>query len=164
VLAFEEKPRSPKSTLVSTGVSLLPAPHLPLLVEFAKTHPDNIGGVFEEYLRRGIPVEFRAYTEPWFDIGSFESYLEATRVLVGERLLLGPDASSRDTQTEGSVVLGRKSVVRGSTLRNVILFEHCTVEDCVLEDCILDDHCTLRGIDLRRQMLREGTVLEREEE
>jgi len=161
VAAFEEKPAQPKSSLVSTGLSILPAAHLPVVVEYAKAKPDNVGGIFEEFLRRGVLVEFRAFKEPWFDIGSFEAYLEATRVLVGNRVLLGQGATCPETETEGSVVLGNHSIVRHSTLRNVILFEHCTVEDCVLTDCILDDHCALKGIDLSKQMLREGTVLRR---
>ncbi|MDD4627832.1 MAG: NDP-sugar synthase [Candidatus Peribacteraceae bacterium] len=161
VEAFEEKPLKPRSTLVSTGCSVIPAPLLPTLVEFARERPDNLGGIFEEFLRRGIPVEFRAYTDLWFDIGSFEAYLEANRALVGDKLLLGKDATSERTDTHGTVVLGQRSVVRDSTLSNVVLFENCTVEDCVLEDCILDDHCTLKGIDLNGQMLREGTVLTR---
>lgn len=161
VAAFEEKPLEPQSTLVSTGLSILPAAHLPVVMEYAKAKPDNVGGIFEEFLRRGIPVEFRAFSEPWFDIGSFDAYLEATRALVGDRVLLGHNAACTETGTEGSVVLGNHSVVRHSTLRNVILFEHCTVENCVLVDCILDDHCALRGIDLSAQMLREGTILRR---
>lgn len=161
VEAFEEKPAQPRSTLVSTGISVLPAGTLPVLVAFAKAHPDNVGGIFEEFLRRGITVEFRAFSEPWFDIGSFETYLEATSLLVGNRVLLGRGAECMETATEGSVVLGDHSIVRKSTLRNVILFNQCRVEDCILEDCILDDRCELIGIDLRRQMLREGTVLRR---
>jgi len=161
VAAFEEKPAQPKSSLVSTGLSILPAAHLSTVTKYAKSKPDNVGGIFEEFLRRKIPVEFRAYKEPWFDIGSFEAYLEATRVLVGDRVLLEKGATCSETETEGSVVLGKHSVVRNSTLRNVILFEHCTVEDCTLTDCILDDHCALKGIDLSAQMLREGTILRR---
>ncbi len=161
VAAFEEKPAAPKSALVSTGLSMLPAVHLPVVIAFAKARPDNVGGIFEEFLRRAVPVEFRAYQEPWFDIGSFDAYLQATRALVGNRVLLEEGAQCSDTTTEGSVVLGNHSIVRHSTLRNVILFEHCTVEDCVLTDCILDNHCTLKGIDLSAQMLREGTMLRR---
>ncbi|OIO55745.1 hypothetical protein AUJ46_00420 [Candidatus Peregrinibacteria bacterium CG1_02_54_53] len=161
VAAFEEKPAHPQSSLVSTGLSVLPAIHLPIVEEYARQKPDNVGGIFEEFLRKGIPVEFRAYTEPWFDIGSFEAYLEATRILVGNRVHLGHGAACEKTTAEGPVVLGNHSVVRNATLRNVIMFEHCTVEDCVLTDCILDDHCVLKGIDLSRQMLREGTILER---
>lgn len=161
VAAFEEKPTQPKSSLVSTGLSILPASQLPTVIAYARIKPDNVGGIFEEFLRRGVPVEFRAFAEPWFDIGSFEAYLEATRALADGNVLLGHGAVCTATTTEGAVVLGNHSVVRNSTLRNVILFEHCTVEDCVLTDCILDDHCSLKGIDLSRQMLREGTVLRR---
>lgn len=161
VAAFEEKPAHPKSSLVSTGLSLLPAAHLPVIVEYARAKPDNVGGIFEEFLRRSVAVEYKAFSEPWFDIGSFEAYLEATRVLVANRVLLGKEAAFTQTETAGSVVVGDHSVVRNATLTNVILFEHCIVEDCVLSDCILDDHCHLRGIDLTRQMLREGTILRR---
>ncbi|MDD5750963.1 MAG: NDP-sugar synthase [Candidatus Peribacteraceae bacterium] len=159
VEAFEEKPSQPRSTLVSTGVSVLPAAHLPTAVEHAKEKPDNIGGLFEEFLRQNIPVEFRAFTEPWFDIGSFESYLAANSAIVGEKLLQAENTTCENTQTHGTVVVGRHSAVRRSTLTNVILFENCTVEDCILENCILDDHCAVTSIDLKGQMLREGTVL-----
>jgi glucose-1-phosphate thymidylyltransferase len=159
IQAFEEKPAHPKSTLVSTGCSVIPHEHLPILVAYAAGHPDNVGGIFEEFLRKGIPVEFRAYTEPWFDIGSFDSYLEATRALVGEHVIRGQNAECHETETRGSVVIGKGSRVRHSSLKDVILFEDCTVEDCVLENCILDDHCTLKSIDLTGKMLREGTVL-----
>jgi len=161
VQSFEEKPAHPKSTLVSTGCSIIPKEYLSVLVEFSETHPDNIGGIFEEFLRRNIPVEFCAYTEPWFDIGSFDAYLEATRALVGEQVLLGPEAQCQETKTRGSIVIGKKSRVNNSSLTNVIIFEGCSVDDCILENCILDNNCTLKGVDLTNKMLREQTVLTR---
>ncbi len=159
VQAFEEKPAQPRSTLVSTGCSVIPSTHLPVVVEYAKGKPDNIGGLFEEFLRRNIPVEFRAFTEPWFDIGSFEAYLEANRAIVGDKMLQAENTECSNVETHGTVVVGKHSSVRNSTLTDVILFENCSVEDCILENCILDDHCKLTGIDLKGQMLREGTVL-----
>ncbi|MEI8230202.1 MAG: NDP-sugar synthase [Candidatus Peregrinibacteria bacterium] len=162
VEAFEEKPEKPRSTLVSTGCSVIPAQYLPLIVSFAQQKPDNVGGIFEEFLRQHIPVEFRAYTDPWFDIGSFHAYLEATLALVGEQVLLGEGAEISHSSSSGSVVLGKGSRVVDCELRNVILFDDCLVENCVLEDCILDNHCRLRGVDLTRKMLREGTELWRD--
>jgi len=50
ISAFEEKPKEPSSTIVSTGCSILPESSLPVLVEYAKEHPDNVGGIFEEFL------------------------------------------------------------------------------------------------------------------
>ena len=161
VTGFQEKPADPKSTLVSTGCYVLPAESLPALVSYAKEHPDNIGGIFEEFLSKGMEVECVSFAEPWFDIGSFEAYREATKSLVGERVLRGEQVLDRETQFHGSIVLGNHSKVARSSLTNVVLFENCEVEDCVLENCIVDDDCILRGVDLSGKMLRAGSRLVR---
>jgi glucose-1-phosphate thymidylyltransferase len=160
VMAFEEKPSNPKSTLISTGCSILPASVLPILTTFAKKHPDNVGGIFEELLRQNMPIECFTFSDPWFDIGSFDAYLEATKVLVGNLVLSEESATHENTDTEGSIVIGKGSSVNRSTLTDTVIFEDCIVEDCVLHSCILDHHCVLRGIDLTGKMLREGTNLE----
>jgi glucose-1-phosphate thymidylyltransferase len=159
VAAFEEKPKEPKSTYISTGCSIIPAALLPVLVEYSKDHADNVGGIFEEFMRRNISVNAFTFTEAWYDIGSFEAYLEATKLLVGDAVV--KDATSRfdDVQRTGSVVLGKGSDVIRSTLTNVVLFEGCFIEDCVLENCIIDDRCTLRGVELSGKMLRAETTL-----
>ena len=157
--AFEEKPSDPKTTLVSTGFSLLPASSLPLLIDFAKDHPDNVGGIFEEFLRKGKPVDCFVFEEPWFDIGSFEAYLNATKSLVGQRTIADGSASIENTNCQGTVVIGKNTNVKDCDLHNVVVFEDCNLEDCVLNDCIVDNSCTLSGIDLTGKMLREGTSL-----
>ena len=163
VSSFEEKPHNPRSTLVSTGCSLLPRSTLPILVEYAASHPDNVGGIFEEFLRQHIPIDTFLFHEPWFDIGSFDAYLEATTALVGKTVLTGEDSILENTQCSGSVVTGQCCTVRNSTLENVVLFDCCTIEDCDLRDCICDDACALKGIDLQKKMLRKGTKLIRED-
>lgn len=157
--AFEEKPRDPKTTLVSTGCSFLPASSIPILCAYAAEHPDNVGGIFEELLAKGKSVEAFIFEEPWFDIGSFEAYLAATKALVGEKALLHETAHMEDTDVRGTVVAGANVSIRKSVLENVVIFDDCTIEDCVLTDCILDTKCVLRGIDLTGKMLRSGTAL-----
>jgi glucose-1-phosphate thymidylyltransferase len=161
IVGFEEKPKEPKTTLVSTGCSIIPKELLPILVDFAREHPDNIGGIFEELLRRRIPIECFTFDQHWLDIGSFSSYLEAHRLIVGGHTLLDPGATVDRTQCEGSVSVGAGSRVTGSQIKDCIIFDHCTIENCVLRNCIIDDHCQLKGIDLDDQMLRAGTVLQR---
>lgn len=153
VTGFEEKPTEPKTTNVSTGVYILPKDYLQPLVDYAKQKPDNIGGVFEHFLNKGHEFYALSFNEPWFDIGSFEAYLEATKVLAGE-------TPSTDGNTfKGSVVIGKNSCVKNSTLTDVVAFEDCNIDDCVLERCIIDNGCHLCGIDLSGKMLREGTKL-----
>jgi glucose-1-phosphate thymidylyltransferase len=160
VSAFEEKPKDPKTTLVSTGVSVLPKDTLPHVIAHAAVKPDNVGGIFEEFLRLHIPVDCFTFNEAWFDIGSFDAYLEATRALVGDRLL-AEDAAFEDSQREGSVVLGKGTKVIQSRLRDTVVFEGCVIEDCVLEDCVIDAGCILKGADLTGKMIRAGTTLMR---
>ncbi len=162
IMAFEEKPKEPKSSLVSTGASILPRRTLPILIEFAKVKPDNVGGIFEELLRRNERIECFRFTEPWFDIGSFDAYLDATRTLVEAQCLQDGTTLVEDTLIEGSVVLGKNCIVKKSTLRDVVLFDNCTIEDCVLDNCIIDNECILKGIDVSGKMLRTGTRLIRE--
>jgi len=157
--ALEEKPQHPRTSLVSTGVSVLPAQVLPLLMDFAKGQPDNVGGIFEELLRKGQKVECFVFRESWFDVGSFEAYMEATKALVGEQLLKEDSATLEKSTCTGSVVLGKNTCITDSKLHNVVVFDDCMIEDCILRDCILDEHCTLRGIDLTGKMLRAGTTL-----
>jgi glucose-1-phosphate thymidylyltransferase len=134
-----------------------------VLREFARRKPDNMGGIFEELLAKGRRVECFRFTEPWFDVGSFEAYLDATRALVGARMLMADGASFTESSTDGAVVVGKGSSVRNCTLRDTVVFEGCVLEDCVLERCIVDDGCRLLRADLTGKMLRKGTVLERKE-
>ncbi|MBI3336917.1 NDP-sugar synthase [Candidatus Peregrinibacteria bacterium] len=158
VTGFEEKPIQPKTTLINTGASVLPSHILPILTEWAISHPDNIGGIFEELLRRKQHIECFRFSEPWFDIGSFDTYLEATTTLVGDNII-SSGSISPDSKIEGSVVIGSHSQVIKSNLHNVVLFENCHITDCVLENCIIDDNSTLSHVDLTHKMIREGTIL-----
>jgi len=159
VKAFEEKPKEPKSSLVSTGCTIIPASALPVLMAYAKEHPDNVGGIFEEFLCKGMTVDCFQFTDPWFDIGTFDSYLEATKAMVGDRVLLGTDARMEQSQSEHSVVVGKGSEVIKSTLKNTVIFDDCFIEECTLENCILDNRCVLRGVDLQNKMIRADTTI-----
>lgn len=163
VEAFEEKPAEPKTTLVSTGCAILPKATLPILLDFAARKPDNMGGIFEEFRAKGMAVDCFTFAEPWFDVGSFDAYLEATRRLVGAKVELGEGAVCENCVCEGAVVIGAGSVVRDCRLKDTVVFERGVIEDCVLEDCIIDDDCRLLRTDLRGKMLRVGTKLERQE-
>ncbi|MEM4217832.1 MAG: sugar phosphate nucleotidyltransferase, partial [Candidatus Methanomethylicaceae archaeon] len=75
VIKFEEKPKEPKSLLVSTGIYVLPWRSLFRVHEYLNegNPPDPIGK-FVEWLTKTERVygfKFKGY---WYDIGSHESY------------------------------------------------------------------------------------------
>lgn len=160
VTSFEEKPLHPKSTIVSTGWWILPKAVLPVLVEYAMTHPDNVGGIFEECLRRGIQVDCFVFSELWKDIGSFEAYMALHREVVGEHVLADRSAKiSPECQLSGSIDIASRSTIEKSELTDCIVFPGCTIRNCVLHRCVIDEGCTLEGVDLTEKMIRAGTVL-----
>lgn len=160
VVSFEEKPAKPKSTIVSTGFSVLPKSTLPILREYAAKHPDNIGGIFEEFLRRKMPVDCFVFQGLWKDIGSFEAYLALHREIVGERVIAHQSVVlSHDSILKGAVDLGPKARIEKSVLTDCIVFGETTIRDCVLTRCILDEGCVLEGVDLTDKMIRAGTIL-----
>ena len=160
VVSFEEKPLHPKSTFVSTGWWFLPKSCLTVLKEHAISHPDNVGGVFEEFLRRDLKVDCYVFDGRWRDIGSFESYMSIHREIVGERAIVDPGSSIlAGTELMGSIVIGPNVKIEKSILRDCIVFGKTTILDSVLEGCIIDENCTLESIDLTDKMLRAGTVL-----
>lgn len=160
VRSFEEKPLHPKSTIVSTGWWVLPKSSLPVLQSFARSHPDNVGGIFEEFLKRGRPVDCFVFQEIWKDIGSFESYLALHRELVGERVIAHASATIDSASVlRGSVDLGAEVKIERSTLTDCIVFGDTLIQDSVLKRCIIDTGSKLSGIDLHDQMIRAKTVL-----
>lgn len=160
VTSFEEKPLHPKSTIVGTGWWVLPRSMLPVLCEYATKNPDNVGGVFEEFLRRNIPVDCFIFSELWKDIGSFEAYMSLHRELIGEKILAHASASySQDSQLLGAIDLGPKTEIKKSLLTDCIFFGKTEINDCVLTRCIIDEDCELSGVDLTDKMLRAGTIL-----
>ena len=162
--SFVEKPQEPPSRIVSTGCIVFPKEILRILVQYAGKHPDNMGGILDHCIHdQKMEVDYVQFDAPWFDIGSYDAYLEATRALVlPGKPVIHPTASIDEESRKkitGSIVIGAGTVVTHSSLEDTILFDNCRVTDCVLERCILDNDCRLHGIDLTGKMLRSGTIL-----
>ncbi len=71
--AFEEKPKKPKSALISTAVYFLTREDLAELRRYIEegNSPDNLGD-FIRYLITDRNIYGYVFRENWFDIGSFE--------------------------------------------------------------------------------------------
>lgn len=160
IIGFEEKPLQPKSTLISTGASIIPRAYLPVLQEYAAIKPDNIGGIFEELLAREVVIYNTTPSGDWFDIGSFWAYLEATNCLLHNQ----PQSADLDqihhSRLEGATVIGEDVVVQDCILKNTVVFGNCVLTNCILEDCVIDTGCTLSNIDLTGKMIRAHSRLE----
>lgn len=69
VIRLDEKPAEPTSSIIATGVYILPRGIFPLLSRYcAECKRDNLGG-FIAHLLDSHEVRAYPFTEPWIDIG-----------------------------------------------------------------------------------------------
>jgi glucose-1-phosphate thymidylyltransferase len=78
VLGFEEKPKNPKTSLIGICSYCIPAHSLRLLPQYVREgNPCEGPAYFFEWLARKDKGYAVIETEPWFDVGSFESLASA---------------------------------------------------------------------------------------
>lgn len=78
VVEFEEKPASPKSTLISTGIYYFPKNKLSFIKEYVKIQDKlDAPGYYISWLSKKDKVYGIAFKEDWYDIGNIESYNKA---------------------------------------------------------------------------------------
>ena len=78
VTDFEEKPKEPKSTLISTGIYYFPKDKVAFINEYVKIQNKlDAPGHYIGWLARRDKVYGFDFTEDWYDIGNMESYRKA---------------------------------------------------------------------------------------
>lgn len=75
IVSFEEKPKDPESTLVSTAIYVFPKESLKFIEEYlAETKNQDKLGDFIKWLSKKTEVHGYVYKEKWHDIGTLETY------------------------------------------------------------------------------------------
>ncbi|MDP3730336.1 MAG: nucleotidyltransferase family protein [Candidatus Omnitrophota bacterium] len=79
VTDFEEKPQSPNSTLISTGIYFFPKKKVPGLGEYVDLEGAKLDapGYYIRWLSVNDKVYGFPFSEKWYDIGDLESYKRA---------------------------------------------------------------------------------------
>jgi glucose-1-phosphate thymidylyltransferase len=156
VTEFQEKPNEPKSTLVSTGCYIFPAKNLGDIVTYAKLKNDDLGGIFEYLLKKGETIDVFSFKEKWFDVGSFEGYLNANRDLLDNRLIEKKNVTKvGSNKFNGGVYLGDNVTVTNSIIHDSVVLNGCKIDNCVIKNCVVDENCELTNIDLSHKMIRQ---------
>jgi glucose-1-phosphate thymidylyltransferase len=76
IIGFEEKPKDPKSTLISTGAYIFPKEFLSKLQDYIKSskNKEGIGYMIQDFIESGFDIEGFVFDENWVDIGTLEDY------------------------------------------------------------------------------------------
>ncbi|OGW82798.1 MAG: hypothetical protein A2987_01010 [Omnitrophica bacterium RIFCSPLOWO2_01_FULL_45_10] len=81
IVDFDEKPKEPRSTLISTGIYYFPKEKISLLENYVRSKGKKMDapGYYLSWLSRSDKVYGFTFKESWYDIGDMESYEKADR-------------------------------------------------------------------------------------
>lgn len=162
VRTFEEKPEHPKSTTVMTGFLSLGKDLLPILHAYAKKSPDALGGIFMELLAQKKEILATTVGGEWFDVGSFESYLDAHQKLQTKDVQCGENRKEIQNEFQGKVYIGDDCILENCRITESIIYPGCTLKNCHISQSVIDRDCVLSGLDINRKLIRQKTYLEGE--
>lgn len=87
IINFQEKPKTPSSTLAATCLYFFPKEKLSLFKEYNLTHHSkDASGSFIQWLYRREDVYGYVFSKKWFDIGHKDSYKEINNFLKRKEL------------------------------------------------------------------------------
>lgn len=131
---FEEKPKDPKSSLVSTALYIYPKRSISLLRQAVDNgYVDSPGKFIEFAVRMGHPVYGKVMGGKWIDIGDRDSYLEANSLLLKGKSFIGEN-SEIDGKCEigNNVVIGKDCKISSSLIDNAVILPNSIVSSSTI--------------------------------
>ncbi len=181
VIAFEEKPAQPRSTLISTGVYVFPKHVMELLDEYLSNGNKDSPGYFVQWLlERGESIKAYRFSEYWYDIGSADSYLEALKTLLREShveeiqispyaKIIPPVVIKRGAKILGRSIIGPYAyvgpdcVIENSDISDSIIFGRTIIRNSTIWRSIIDEKCEIRNLELRKSLVGGHAKIQRGE-
>jgi len=148
---MQEKPANPASTLVSIACYAFPAASLRFREYLGGDNNPDEPGWYLGWLVDREPVHAVDFDEPWFDIGTPESYLEAVEWALDGGELVADDAVVDDTTLGSTVHVMSGAEVRNATLE--VVFPGAQVRDATVRSSLVDEHAHVESIDLRDSLV-----------
>ncbi|MES3517448.1 MAG: NDP-sugar synthase [Natronomonas sp.] len=159
VVGFQEKPENPKSTLASIACYAFPAESLRFEEYLQSDNNPDEPGWYIQWLQSREPVYAFVFEEPWFDIGTPSSYLEAVSwALDGDSVIAESATIERSTIGANVQVMPGASIV-DSTIERSLVFGDVTITDCEIRDSIIDRGTELENVDLAGALIGAHTQL-----
>ncbi len=154
---FEEKPKNPKSSLVSTALYFYPRDCISLLRSAVDNGYVDSPGKFIEYaVGKGGDVYGKVMHGNWIDIGDRTSYLEANSIVLSGKSHIGENCEI-DGQCEigNNVVIGNNCKINGSKIENSIILPNSTIKSSTVINSVIGANSRISNKTLREMICEE---------
>ncbi|WP_339104232.1 NDP-sugar synthase [Haloterrigena salinisoli] len=154
IVAFEEKPDDPPSTLVSVACYGFRADDLDLLETYlaGENNPDEPGW-FVQWLVTRERVDAFTFDGAWFDIGTPESYLDAVAWQLDGDRAIHPDASLEGTTIGANVHVMEGAHITDATLRDCVVFPDAEITGGTVERAVIGTGAELREAEVQSALI-----------
>lgn len=162
VIKFEEQPKWPENTLISTGCYILTQEDFDLVSKYIRTGGkiDSLGK-FMRWLAIDKNRGIKGYTfrENWFDVGTLDSLLSANHgylesgifgkitgnVNIYDKVYIGEGSIIKDSEIGPDVYVGKNCVIRDSNLSDALIYDNVTINDGVVQHSVIDEGSSVSG-------------------
>jgi glucose-1-phosphate thymidylyltransferase len=159
VVALEEKPDDPPSSLVSIACYAFPRESIRFREYLqAGNNPDEPGWYLRWLVEHDEVYAF-PFEDVWFDIGSPKSYLEAVSWALDGESVVADDAAIEDSDLGADVHVMSGATVTDSELSGSIVFSDARIDDCTARDSIVDEGTHIEGLDLSGALVGAHTKI-----
>ncbi len=159
IVEFQEKPDEPKSSLVSIACYAFPADSIRFSEYLAGDNNPDEPGWFIEWLIEQESVFAYSFDEPWFDIGTPESYLEAVRWALDGDSIVSPSASTNGCEIGENVHVMANVDLSDVTIEDTIVFPDARLEHVDLSESVVDEHVSIEDAVLENALVGPYTRL-----
>ncbi|WP_255197084.1 sugar phosphate nucleotidyltransferase [Halorarius litoreus] len=159
VVALEEKPDNPPSTLVSIACYAFPRESLRFGEYLGDGNNPDEPGWYIKWLVENDEVYAFPFDDAWYDIGTPQSYLEAVAWALGGESLVAADAEVVDSEIRDNVHVMPGAHIEDSIIEDSVVFPNATVKDCEVHDSIIDEETHVANVDLAGALVGAHTKL-----
>ncbi|MEA3304621.1 MAG: sugar phosphate nucleotidyltransferase, partial [Patescibacteria group bacterium] len=139
--SFEEKPKEPKSLMASTACYIFRKEDVGLLQkrfgldDTVYELGDILSYLINEEKKPFIAYQFDSF---WYDIGSFQSYIDAHKEIHGGKSIIDDTAQIQDSSIQGSVYIGPNTLLENCVIEDSLVFGSTVLKDCTIRGSIID--------------------------
>ncbi|MFA7689665.1 MAG: NDP-sugar synthase [Methanofastidiosum sp.] len=151
---FEEKPKIPKSTLVSTALYFYPRDSISLLRSAVDNGYVDSPGKFIEYaVGKGRDVYGKVMSGNWIDIGDRKSYLEANSIALSGNSHISENCEiDEECDIGNNVVIGNKCKITDSKIDNSIILPNSTIKSSTVINSVIGANSRISNKTLREKI------------
>ena len=144
---FKEKPKVPKSSLVSTALYIYPKEAISLLRNAVDNgFVDSPGKFIEFAVRMRHPVYGKVMRGKWMDIGDKKSYLNANSLVLGGKSHIGKNCNiGEGCEIGNNVVIGNDCKINDSKIYNSIILPNSTIKSSTLVNSVIGTKSKISG-------------------